>query len=183
MSTPAIDALMPDLARHEGSFPFLYLDTAGLVTCGLGHMIPNLAWSLKIPWQPNDPATIANDFNVVAAMPKGRLPVFYEEATVCRLPAGWAEQDAEQRLENEYLPPLQALFSAGAFDSFPLPAQVALLDMAYNLGIGGLKEYVHMLAACAGGDWNKAAAECHRNGISQERNDWCAAKFKAAVAG
>ncbi len=197
MSNPVIEALLPSLAQHEGSFLFLFLDTAGLVTCGLGHMVPNLAASQALPWQPDDPATIASDFAIVAGMPKGKVAVFYEEATVCRLPANWPEQDAAQRLETEFLPPLRALFAGGnymgklAFDAFPLPAQVVLLDMSYNLGIGrartathpasGLCEYALMLTACSRGDWATAAKECSRRGISAARNAWTAAQFQSAT--
>jgi GH24 family phage-related lysozyme (muramidase) len=29
------------LRQHEGVVPHLYLDTLGLVTCGVGHMVPS----------------------------------------------------------------------------------------------------------------------------------------------
>ena len=52
------------------------------------------------------------------------------------------------------------------FDTYPDTAQDALFDMAYNLGIGGLLRYHNLLAACRAGDWDRAATESVRHGIS-----------------
>jgi hypothetical protein len=56
--------------------------------------------------------------------------------------------------------------------------------MAFNLGLKGLLDgYPRMLAAVQAGDGATAAAECHRNGIGDERNTWTAAQFSGqAVA-
>ena len=190
MSSPCVVSLLPSLAIHEGSVVFLYLDSAGNPTTGIGHLVSTMSDSLKLPWQPDDSATIISDFRAISSRPANRVPVFYEEATVCRLPMGWPEQDAAQRLETEFLPPLRALFP-GAFDGFKMSAQVALLDMIYNLGLGrartathpatGLCEYVTMLGACSHGDWMTAAAQCGRRGISAQRNSWTVAQFQAAA--
>ena len=63
------------------------------------------------------------------------------------------------------------------FDGLPVPAQDALFDMAFNLGIGGLLEYPHMLAALKARDWDTAAAQCHRRGIGEARNQYTADLF------
>src|SRR5205807_1406002 len=64
------------------------------------------------------------------------------------------------------------------WETYPEPAQAALFDMAYNLGIGGLKKFPHMLAAVDAADWDTAAKECHRNGIGDARNAETAALFR-----
>jgi GH24 family phage-related lysozyme (muramidase) len=181
MPSPCVVAVLPSLSQHEGIFSFLYLDQRGNPTCAMGRLVPNVAASQQLPWQPNDALTIGSDYNIVSAMPAGKVAVYYEEATICRLPDGWAEQDAAQRLETEFLPPLRAMFAPGVFDGFPLTVQMALMDMIYNIGAGGLRKYVHMLAACSGGNWTGAAAECHRNGISEQRNEWTVSQFQAAA--
>jgi lysozyme len=66
------------------------------------------------------------------------------------------------------------------FDSYPDPAQDALFDMAYNLGIGGLLKFHNLLAACDVGDWDRAAQESARNGIGAERNQGTAELFRQA---
>lgn len=40
-----------------------------------------------------------------------------------------------------------------------IPRGAVLLDMAYNMGVAGLMNFHHMLAAVQAGDWKTAAAE------------------------
>ena len=68
------------------------------------------------------------------------------------------------------------------WNTYAEPAQEALFDMAFNLGLGGLKKFPHMLRAVDAGDWATAAAQCHREGISEERNRATAALFLQAGA-
>ena len=59
---------------------------------------------------------------------------------------------------------------------------MALLDMAWNLGLKGLLDgYPRMLAAVQSGDGQMAAVESHRNGIGDVRNAWTAAKFDGQI--
>lgn len=46
-----------------------------------------------------------------------------------------------------------------SFDALPEGVQLALIDMAFNLGRGGLSGFRGMLAAIAHGDWLAAATE------------------------
>ena len=64
--------------------------------------------------------------------------------------------------------------------TYPEPVQEALFDMAFNLGLGGLKKFTTLLHAVNTGDWATAAAQCHRIGISEERNRATAALFLQA---
>jgi GH24 family phage-related lysozyme (muramidase) len=65
--------------------------------------------------------------------------------------------------------------------TYPAPAQAALFDMAFNLGLGGLKKFPHLLAAVDAGQWEVAAAQCHRQGISETRNQQTADLFRQAA--
>jgi lysozyme len=67
------------------------------------------------------------------------------------------------------------------WNSYPEPAQEALFDMAFNLGLNGLKKFPSMLAAVDAGEWETAAAECHRRGINEDRNQQTAALFRQAA--
>ena len=179
-----IDGLMQVLPRFEGNIPHMYLDTAGLVTVGIGHMIPNLHWAQQIPFVARAtgvPATadeIAADFQAVVAALKGQGMPVYQRITSLDLPAGWAVADAAQRLRDEYLPVLKTQYPE--YDTYPQPAQVALLDMIYNLGAGGLAKFKRLKAAVLAGQWQVAAQDCHRQGIQQWRNDWTTEKFLLA---
>ena len=43
------------------------------------------------------------------------------------------------------------------WNTYPPTAQAALFDMGFNLGIGGLKKFDHLLAAVDAGQWDVAA--------------------------
>jgi GH24 family phage-related lysozyme (muramidase) len=55
------------------------------------------------------------------------------------------------------------------------------LDMVYNLGLEGLLKFKKLKAAVESGDWASAAAQSHRNGPSDDRNDWTSDMFLAAA--
>ena len=43
------------------------------------------------------------------------------------------------------------------FDNLPERAQIALFDMVFQLGLGGVQKFKKMLLAIGERDWNKAA--------------------------
>jgi hypothetical protein len=104
----------------------------------------------------------------------------YENATHLRLPEGVARDLCERRLRGEFLRRLRWL--CPAFDGWPLPARRALIDMAYNLGVGGLSRFQEMLKACDRVDWASAAEECHRRTCRDERNEWTRELFIEAAS-
>jgi hypothetical protein len=80
----------------------------------------------------------------------------YESLTQCRL-----DNDYLKRLAGEDI----AAFEAGliqAFSRWPSfrePVQEAMFDMAFNLGIGGLRKFVKLLAAVEAGKWETATLD------------------------
>lgn len=52
-----------------------------------------------------------------------------------------------------------AIFGAAPFAAFSPARQAVLVDMAFQLGQGGLSKFAHMIAAIKAGDWTVAAAE------------------------
>jgi GH24 family phage-related lysozyme (muramidase) len=72
---------------------------------------------------------------------------------------------------------LSSLF--GTWSDFPSAAQLALLDMIYNLGsLGGFPK---LCDSARYHEWTKCAAECHRMGPSDARNDATRDRFLAAA--
>ena len=106
--------------------------------------------------------------------------LYYKWLSPLRLTMDVVQALVATRLTNEFLPGLLRL--CPAFESFPLPARRALVDMAYNLGVGGLEKFPHLLAACNAGDWATAAAQCHRSTCRDTRNVWTAQMFVSASA-
>ena len=65
--------------------------------------------------------------------------------------------------------------------NFPDPAQGALTDMGFNLGVPGLlAKFPRLCAAAIAGDWVQCAEECHRRDVPYTRNTWTAMRFVEA---
>lgn len=68
------------------------------------------------------------------------------------------------------------------FGDYPLPAQIALWDMIYDLGPRRLRdEFPKMRQAVVDRDWKEAANESHRVGPSTERNQYVFDLFMQAA--
>jgi hypothetical protein len=81
------------------------------------------------------------------------------------------------------------------FDSYPLPAREALIDIAYNAGVGdeekivggkthkatGLHAFRHLRQAVESGDWLAAARASHRSSSRETRNKWTRELFEEAA--
>jgi GH24 family phage-related lysozyme (muramidase) len=74
---------------------------------------------------------------------------------------------------------LQLLRLWPKFQTFPPSVQVAIRDMAWNLGVGALeRHWPRFRASVDAQDWHAAAAQCTRKGIAQARNDATRALFE-----
>jgi GH24 family phage-related lysozyme (muramidase) len=173
-----VAALGKELVRWEGNKPFMYLCSAGYVTTGIGNKLGSAREAMALPWQhktsglPATPTEIRAAFERVAGMrsefrggdPNATNPFaarHYAKATELVLPPGVANQLAIDRLTKDFLPGLRALFPG--FDGYPQPAQRALVDMAYTLGVTGLrKKFPRLVEACRNGDFAEAARQSHR---------------------
>jgi GH24 family phage-related lysozyme (muramidase) len=168
------------LKNFEGSIAYMYRCTGGKVTVGVGHAISDPAHAQNLGWTATPaPDQIAADFARVAAAGIGSAAPYYQPLTQCRL--GDAAIDALLLADID-------LFAANltarlpAWPGYPEPAQQALFDMAYNLGVGGLLKFKNLLTACAAGNWETAATQCHRAGIGSVRNAETAGLFLQAAA-
>jgi len=178
-----LEQSMAQLMVFEGSVPWMYLDTVGRVTVGVGLMLPNAAAACALPFLVGDiPAShveITDDFARVATMLPGKVPGIY------RVPGGLelsAEtiQDKLMTIVQGFDDDLRTCFVA--YDTMPDPAKLALLDMIYNLGPTGLFDgYPALMKAVKAGQWTVAAARCGRHGPSAARNAWTHNEFLAAA--
>ena len=181
------DKALEFISEHEGKIPWIYLDTRGNVTVGVGLMLPNinaaLAQPFKIKGMGGDlPATheqVENDWNRIQSMPIGLAAHAYE----CMSSVFLEDLDIQANLSN-YVKTEEAAIRAGlaGYDSFPDDAKIALLDMGYNLGSAGLLHgYPHLCAACVAKNWKLASQECQRGGIGTTRNSWTVSQFLASA--
>ena len=171
------------LKAFEGCIDYMYKCTGGEVTIGIGHALQTAADAKRLSWQLNgasaEPEQVQSDYTAVAAAPKGQVASAYAHLTRCRMGA-----DDVERLVIADVQSFEAQLAAALpnWSSYPDPAQQALFDMAFNLGLGGLKKFPTMLHAVNAGDWATAAARCHRMGIGEARNQATAALFLQAGA-
>ncbi len=179
-----LEELKARLREHEGVVPHLYLDTLGLVTCGVGHMIPNPNAMAGIPMvhPTGEEASLVDkvtEWYRVKALEPARLPAYYAANTSLRM-----TPEAITTLQDEdvdgFRQGLRSLLPG--FDQFPEPAQEALLDMAFQLGAKGLiDKFPHLVASVKARNWQACAAECHRAGIQEWRNVATADLFHRAA--
>jgi GH24 family phage-related lysozyme (muramidase) len=179
-----LEQSLEKLKEFEGSVPWMYRDTVGKVTVGVGFMLPNVEAAQALPFHqgPRLATTqeIAAEYARVDALAAGRAAAFYKTPTSLDL--------AQQAINAKLLSVLQG-FEADLrvefphYDTFPDPIKLALLDMIYNLGANGLfKGFPHLVAAVRSGNWSLAAAHCTRRGPAPSRNDWTKEQF-LSVAG
>ena len=168
--------IQADTTLWEGRITHMYLDTVAKVTVGVGKMLPDANAALALGFVRRDtgakatPDEIRRDFAAVSAQPKSQLAGSYKKFTQLDLPEA-AIDALLKTVVDGFLADLARRYAGWA--SMPVPAKRALLDMTFNLGSGGLAEkFPHMKLAVDARNWDVAAKECFRNGISQVRNDW-----------
>jgi hypothetical protein len=65
--------------------------------------------------------------------------------------------------------------------SSPFEAQMGVLDMFYNVGVGNIRaKFHHFSQAVSNFDWDLASIACHRKNVSKTRNNTIANFFMAA---
>ncbi|WP_321471170.1 hypothetical protein [uncultured Paludibaculum sp.] len=180
-----LQRLKARLREHEGVIPHLYLDTLGLVTCGVGHLValPEHLDAVAMCKPDGSTATQAEkraEWHTVKGLSPAKLPSYYEQRTVLRM-----TPDAISALQDSDVNGFRTALTARlpGFQEFPEPVQEALLDMAFQLGVSGLcRQFPRLVLAIKTRDWATCAAQCHRAGIQEWRNAATADLFMQAVA-
>ncbi len=169
------------LKKWEGSYDFMYLDTVGLVTTGVGNLLKTADDACELPWNKPDgePATedeIRQGWEDVKGSKAGLRATAYKSVCGLRLADDDVKALVDTRLENEFLPGLRKLVPG--FEDYPEPCQECLVDLAYNLGLRGLGKFGTLLAAVRSRSWLVAAKSCSVKSSRPERNAWRKAKME-----
>lgn len=165
-------------STFEGVVPHLYVDSRGHMTCGVGFLVPNEAALDAYPWHPSI-ATARADWRVLRSMPPGHTPGYYRRAACARL----TDADVRRIFDVKVAEFRAAIDKRWRLATQPECVQIALVDMAYALGAGGLAEYRRMYAAVMRRDWPAAAAECKRGGVQPSRDAATMALIASAAGG
>jgi GH24 family phage-related lysozyme (muramidase) len=180
-----LDDSVSQLQIFEGVIPWMYLDTNGFVTVGVGELLAAASRAQVLPFIDStgnavDPDVILAEFNRVLALAKGQLAGTYRTDQSPTLSA--ASISSLLMAHVQYFDgQLSAQFANYA--AFPDPARLGLLDMIYNLGPHGLfAGYPTFMGDVNNENWAGAAGQCYRNGPSAARNNWTQQQFLAAAA-
>jgi GH24 family phage-related lysozyme (muramidase) len=166
----------------EGNVPFMYRDTAGWVTVGVGQMLPDVNAAKKYPFLTplGGVATkdeIDKDYHRVYAITAGLTADKYRAQSSLLLPDEYIQsllmnklKECDLHLRRHYI----------RYDLYPELVKLALLDMIYNMGASKLfGQFSTFEKAVNAQDWNTAAEQCHRKhkGASDNRNAWTRHQF------
>ena len=180
-----LEQSLAKLEEFEGSIPWMYLDTVGKVTVGVGLMLPDAAAATHLPFKiagrPATQAEIEAEFARVDRMPMGRPALSYRSKGGPEL-----DQMSIDTLLRSVLVGFEGELRKGlkGYDALPDSVKLALLDMAYNLGpVGLLHGYPKLLHAVEQGDWAQAATACMRRGPGAARNEWTRQMFVGNILG
>jgi GH24 family phage-related lysozyme (muramidase) len=186
---------LPKLKEFEGAIPYMYLDTGGNVTVGVGNLLASATDAKQLGFvRRADPAAkppvtagpaagdeIQTDFDNVNKQTAGKIFSYYRQFTKLDLPDAVITALLNGRV-TEFKAKLVAAFPD--FDSYPDEACAALFDMGFNLGVAGLtSKFPTLCKAVKDKDWATAAKESHRAApVNDDRNDWTKAQFEKAAA-
>ena len=194
MTDDELRPVLSELETYEGRVPWLYLDSAREpnVTVGVGCLMAKLDEACALPFQCDGRlatrAEITNAWLRVRSMPGGLLAKAYRWNVV--LPNDAIDALAFARMRR-MLADLPTVFPA--FEAFPVGVRQALLDLAWNCGLGespGLRGWHGLRAALdqVPPDYATAARECttanpNHSHTREARNAWRAKAFLDAMEG
>ena len=176
------DLLYDDLLLWEGKIPWMYLDSKGLVTVGVGFFLKTVEAAKKLPFvntQTAQAATaeeITTAYDTVAKMEKAHRASYYKLELGIELPDSEIKDLAIDKLRNTYVPAIRRFFSD--FDSYPDEARRALLDLAYNGGASGTSK-LSLASSVRARNWNDAADKVPIRG-NPKRTTWRQDMFRQA---
>ena len=185
MHTAARDAWLDFIRAHEGEVPYMYLDTKGLVTVGIGNLIDPVASAIALPFQtksqnklgapagrPATPSEIEVEWHHIKHHTKCLAMAKYGH-TLCapetnlelsqssRDKLFWDKSDSNESVLHE---------TFRDYDAWPADAQLGLMALAWGLGPGFPAHWNKFTAACKARDFATAAAESHISSWNADRN-------------
>ena len=150
----------------EAEVPWMYLDVKGLVTVGVGNMLPTADAAAALPFvHGDDTSNTASDdekrqgWQTIKARTDLTQSIYTVFKDLCDLRLtsdGMSDLVASKLASNEGV--LRATFSN--FDDWPADAQLGVLSMAWAMGPGFPASWPSFTAACKQLDFTTASAQC-----------------------
>jgi lysozyme len=79
--------------------------------------------------------------------------------TLLSSPGGITEAECRMLFQNRLTLARRGASTLPVYAKLDLVRQNVLVEMVFQLGLGGVKAFTHMLSALDGGDWSAAASE------------------------
>jgi GH24 family phage-related lysozyme (muramidase) len=166
---------------EEKPIDHMYLDSVNKVTVAVGHMMPDAASAARIKMYHYGTNAVATDLEkktewnamrkLSNGLPKNNKSAGYYKASA-KLFVTTTEVDT--LLDADLAKSIRILrANYPKFDTFPEDAQVAMIDMAYNLGNrihSKFKTFTAVINNPKGPNWELAAKNSNRPQLSPKRN-------------
>jgi len=178
--------LRTKLSSYEGNIPYMYLDSNGYVTIGVGHLTPSLEAAQKLnlvvekTGAKASKAQIKSDFEAVKKQQGGKPAHSYKKHTKLIMTITERNKLTNEHIESFYRE-LNRFYPN--FDEYPAKVRLALFDMIFNLGMSRLKSlFPSFNKAVKAKKWTEAAAQSNRQPpIAPARNKYVRELFEAAA--
>ncbi len=175
-------------AGNELFVPYMYKDKKDNVTVGIGHLLKNSDMAKVVPFVERGTNKKAHENHRINAFNKVKNSkisgqtghrkfksltniIISEADAVCL-----AGDDMD-----EFIRILKSTMNFPEFDTYPETAKMGLLDMAYTLGVEGIKnKFPNFTLAVRHRDWNFSADQSDRSDVSSSRNQIVHQWFKQA---
>ncbi len=185
---------LPLLTDFEGYIPYMYLDINDYVTVAIGQMIPSpeaavalnqgqLPFFQKSDGTPAGDSAVQSEYGNVKARTDlaSRGAGAFESVTTLTV----EEADAQALLKSQAESHLEELLATGNypdFGTYPAGVQMAVTDLAFNLGVPKfIDQYVNFRAAVLNRDWTSAKEQSGRRDLGS-RNVIVASWFDPPIA-
>jgi hypothetical protein len=155
-------------AAFEGNLPFMYLDTVGLVTTGIGNLIDPIEKATPLAWRfKTSTETFAGnadkiaEWNLVKADPGGRSQKggkAFDDVTTLML----NDDDLNalfDKTQADFERELQKTPEFSGFPDWPADAQLGIMSMAWAMGPAFGAKFPSFRTACSNLDFFSAAKE------------------------
>jgi GH24 family phage-related lysozyme (muramidase) len=175
------------LKGFEGYADHLYLDTEGKITVGVGLMYgsaealvaSHITFRHKVSGKIASATEVKEEYRRVSKLAKSRSVSFYRNHGLLSADGADLQGRLVRRLAVAFTDAMY-FYNTGKpvsgvkfehFTDLPTNVQLALMDMAFNLGRSKLCKFQNLRAFLKQGDWQNAAKESHRRGIQSSRNE------------
>lgn len=174
LTASELDQACDVLIEHEGLVPWLYCDSKGFPTVGVGDKCSS-DQAATMPFIDRQTGLGVDGeakriawARVCDAFQPGANAGAYATCSDLRLPVDFCRRRLVARLKGEFLPAIEVCCPQAA--AFPVAAKLALVDIAYNVGAYGFGAFKQLIVDCNSLRFTAAADHVH---TKKEGEDPC----------